>query len=166
MLARLVPPSSRVIEFGAGRRQLERYLGPDCSYIPSDLTDRGPGTIICDLNRRPLPDLVNIAPTVAVFGGVLEYVRDVRSLVNWLSLSGIQSCIVSYESMPAGFKLGRRLVELQRRLYYGYMNNLTERELKRAFKAAGMTCAEEHRWTSQGIYRFVKDDRSAGPNRQ
>ena len=57
MIARLIPKNSRVIEFGAGLRQLEKFLDSSCSYIPSDLTDRGPGTIICDLNRRPLPDL-------------------------------------------------------------------------------------------------------------
>src|SRR5438105_15076772 len=56
-LAQLIPKDSTVVEFGAGRRQLELYLDPSCAYVPSDLTDRGPGTIVCDLNRRPLPAL-------------------------------------------------------------------------------------------------------------
>src|ERR1700752_3654962 len=56
-IARLVPDKSRVVEFGAGRRQLQRFLSPSCVYVPSDLIDRGSGTFVCDLNRRPLPDL-------------------------------------------------------------------------------------------------------------
>jgi hypothetical protein len=54
-IARLIPPGSHVIEFGAGRRQLESRLPEDCSYSASDLVDRGLGTLLCDLNRRPLP---------------------------------------------------------------------------------------------------------------
>ena len=76
-MARLIPPGSIIIEFGAGRRQLERFLPPGCKYVPSNLVDRGPGTIVCDLNRLPLPDLRHLCLNVAVFGGVLEYVADV-----------------------------------------------------------------------------------------
>src|SRR5690348_9570014 len=47
ILAQLLPAGSRVIEFGAGRRQLEKLLPNGCTYIPSDLVDRGPGTIVC-----------------------------------------------------------------------------------------------------------------------
>ena len=53
-VAALVPNNSRVIEFGAGNRNLERYLDPSCTYVPSDLVDRGPGTIVCDLNKGGL----------------------------------------------------------------------------------------------------------------
>src|SRR6185312_6627264 len=57
MAADLVPNHSRVIEFGAARRALEKYLDPSCVYTASDLVDRGLGTIVCDLNERPLPHL-------------------------------------------------------------------------------------------------------------
>src|ERR1044072_6598742 len=56
-MARLIPEGNRVIEFGAGHQQLKSQLPQNCTYIPSDLVDRGPGTVICDLNKRPLPDL-------------------------------------------------------------------------------------------------------------
>ncbi len=42
VIAGLVRPDSRVIEFGAGRRQLEKFLPASCRYTPSDLVDRGP----------------------------------------------------------------------------------------------------------------------------
>src|SRR6201993_4161076 len=84
-LAALVPNNSRVIEFGAGKRILERYLDPSCTYTPSDMIDRGPGTIVCDLNERPLPDLGADTYDIAVFIGVLEYLRDVPAVLDWLA---------------------------------------------------------------------------------
>jgi hypothetical protein len=157
VVATLVPASSRVIEFGAGRRQLEKYLPPDCDYVPSDLTDRGSGTIVCDLNKRPLPDLQRFAPTVAVFSGVLEYIKDVDHLVSWLVDNGVETFVVSFDAMPASGGLRHRWSELCRRTSNGYMNNLTEQGLKAIFAHAGLRCAERRQWTTQGIYRFIKD---------
>src|SRR5690349_16692383 len=76
LIAQLIPNDSRVIEFGAGRRRLESYLHPSCTYFASDLVSRGSGTIVFNLNARPLPDLTHLGLNVAVFGGVLEYVSD------------------------------------------------------------------------------------------
>jgi len=165
MLARLVPAGSRVIEFGAGRRQLEKYLSADCTYIPSDLTDRGPGTIVCDLNKRPLPDLSDQAPTVAVFGGVLEYVKDVKSLIAWLAETGVHTFVLSFDAMPAGLTLYGALKERRRRLHFGYMNSLTGAEVKALFSAVGMRCVVERRWTTQCVYRFARKpmDERTGP---
>ena len=98
-IAQLIPHNTRVIEFGAGRRQLEKFLDRSCTYIPSDLIDRGPGTIICDLNQRPLPDLRYVQAEVAVFSGVLEYIRDLESLIEWLS-EQVPFCIASYTYVP------------------------------------------------------------------
>ena len=158
VIGALIPPGARVIEFGAGRRQLEKHLPSGCTYMPSDLVDRGPGTLVCDLNVRPLPDLRQLAPSVAVFGGVLEYIADVESLVQWLAANGIATCIVSFDAFPAHLALRRRTQERLRRRYFGYMNNLTEDALLGIFAAAHMTCAEKRTWTTQGIYRFVRSD--------
>jgi hypothetical protein len=153
-IARLVPTGALVIEFGAGRRQLEKYLDPRCSYVASDLTDRGPGTIICDLNQRPLPDLRHVGADAAVFGGVLEYIHDLDSLVAWLS-DQVSSCVASYECVapaPGGLVALRRKL---RRLYYGYMNSYTEEEFVRLFSRRGLVCAEKVTWDNQEIFRFV-----------
>src|ERR1051326_7663170 len=99
-IAALIPGGVRVIEFGAGRRHLEKLLEA-CAYFPSDLVDRGPGTIICDLNKRPLPDLKYLAAGVSVCAGVLEYIGDLRSIIEVLSKQ-VSSCIASYEcGVPA-----------------------------------------------------------------
>jgi hypothetical protein len=156
VIANLVPAGSRVIEFGAGRRYLERVLPSGCSYTPSDLVDRGPDTMVCDLNQRPLPDLRDRAFTVAVFGGVLEYLRDVTSLVAWLEAIGIRSVVASFDPVPGHLGLAGRVKEQRRRLYFGYMCNWTEEELRRCFEEAHMQCVERRLWTNQVIIRFDK----------
>ena len=155
-IARLVPPESRVIEFGAGRRTLEKLLPKGCSYIPSDLVDRGPKTIVCDLNLRPLPNLLHLNCQVAVFGGVLEYVRDVPTLAQWLADMGVQTCVASFDPVPARCGLIGRYRELARRSYFGYMNNLTEADLLRSFEVAGFAATQRQTWNEQVILLFVK----------
>ena len=71
VIAGLVRPDSRVIEFGAGRRQLGEVPPGQLSIHPIRLGRSRTGTILCDLNRRPLPDLRHLCLNVAVFGGVL-----------------------------------------------------------------------------------------------
>jgi len=152
-LAALVPVGSRIIEFGAGRRQLEQLLPADCTYTPSDLVVRGPGTLVLDLNTRPLPALPQI-PEVAVFGGVLEYISDVRGLVQWLADSGVTLCVASFDPAPKELGHIARYRELNRRLYYGYMNHLTEDQLVQAFEAAKFRCVHRQTWTKQVIFQF------------
>src|SRR4051812_21836081 len=79
LIAGLVPKGTRIIDFGAGQRTLEKYLDPSCLYIPFDLVSRGSDTIVFDLNERPLPDLSFLDAEVATFAGVVEYIRDVSS---------------------------------------------------------------------------------------
>jgi hypothetical protein len=155
-LAALVPAGSTVIEFGAGRRQLERYLPERCTYIPSDLVDRGPGTIVCDLNRRPLPSLNDVAPTVAAFSGVLEYVQDPEAVILWLIASHVRTFVLSFDGMPTGLGWYGALKERRIRLQRGYMNNLTQSDLTDLMVKAGLACAEERTWTRQRLYRFVR----------
>jgi len=154
-IAKLVPAGARVIEFGAGRRQLERFLPLGCTYTPSDLVDRGPGTIVCDLNHRPLPVLSHLAPEVGVFGGVLEYLRDVPGLAQWLADTGVRTCVASFDPVPSGLGIVDRYRESIRRANNGYMNALTEDQLLRAFEAAGFVCVERRTWTRQIILRLV-----------
>jgi hypothetical protein len=155
-LAALVPEGSTVLEFGAGRRQLEKYLPSDCTYIPSDLVDRGPGTLVCDLNHRPLPSLGGMAPTVAVFSGVLEYVKDPSAVIRWLIANDVRTFVLSFDAMPTGLRWLGVLRERRRRLECGYMNNLTHSGLTSILLGAGLVCAEEHTWTRQRLYRFVR----------
>ncbi len=141
-----MPDNSRVIEFGAGRRVLERYLDPSCTYVPSDMVDRGPGTIICDLNQRPLPDLGYVFD-VAVLVGVLEYVRDVPLVLDWLA-GHVAVCVLTYAPLRGG------VVEAVGRLRHGWMNSYREDELRALFQVRGFELVREAGWDGQRLFVF------------
>jgi hypothetical protein len=65
-VADLVPPSSRVIDLGAGAQGLRDYLPPSCHYTPADLPD-------FDMNAGLWPEG---RWDIAVMAGVLEYADD------------------------------------------------------------------------------------------
>jgi hypothetical protein len=131
-IAGLVPPGSRLIEFGAGRLQLRKFLDPNCVYFPSDLVSRSSETIVCDLNVRPLPDLSKFNLDVAVLGGVLEYVKNIHSLTRWLSTQ-VSTCIVSYECAASAPRTLSRIAESLSRARIGWLNTYNEEELKKLF---------------------------------
>jgi len=160
-LARLVPPGSRVLELGAGRRQLERFLDPSCVYFPSDLAAHDSDTIVFDLNVRPLPNLRHIQADVAVLGGVLEYIRDVPSLAQWLS-GQARVTVASYDYVKSRPLTWERLVELLRRSYSGYLNSYTTRELAAIFARAGLQWVKTDTWNSQQLFVFASSSHSLG----
>jgi hypothetical protein len=154
-MAALVPKSSRVIEFGAGSCRLRSWLDDTCEYIPSDIVARGPDTVICDLNRRPLPNLEYLQADVALFAGVLEYLGDLDAVVKWLS-GFVEWCIVSYDCVPPAVKLPGRLRERFRRQYYGYLSDYTEVQLVEVFHRWGFVNVRRDAWTTQCIFVFTK----------
>ena len=154
-LAALVPSNSRVIEFGAGKRTLERYLDPSCSYVPSDIIDRGPGTIVFDLNQRPLPDLGPNVYDVAVFSGVLEYVRDVPAVLDWLT-KYVTVCVLTYAPAKAKGPSPRGLLETIGRLRHGWMNNYREEELRSLFCERGFELVQDQDWEGQRLFVFSR----------
>jgi len=162
-LAQLIPKGSRVMEFGAGRRQLELYLDASCAYVPSDLIDRGPGTVVCDLNRRPLPDLRYLQPDVAVFSGVLEYIKDLRSLLPWLSTQ-VSFCVTSYSCAESRPKTVRRWSEVLRRTHTGWMNTYTAAEFLALFEDSGfILLGEQDTWECQRLFLFGKSAAGEAP---
>ncbi len=160
-MGRYIPEGSRVIEFGAGSRSLESYLAPNCSYIPSDLVDRGPGTVVCDLNKRPLPDLANLMAQVAVFAGVLEYLDHLPSLIEWLS-GQVVVCVASYECIESRPWTARRMAEILHRASNGYMSYYTESQLIALFEKNGFVCTNKDSWRDQRLFVFSKSDKQVG----
>ena len=160
LIARIVPKHTRVIEFGAGKRQLESYLDPTCSYFPSDLVDRCGNTIVLDLNSRPLPDLRHLKLDVAVFAGVLEYISDLDSVVLWLS-DQVAMCVASYGCAHTRPRTVGRFKETIRRTGAGWINTFTEDALVQTFGAGGFVLTETHNWhvsdSSERIFVFNAD---------
>lgn len=150
-LAALIDPRSRVIEFGAGRRVLRHHLPPGCSYTPSDLVSRSGDTLVADLNATPLPDLPEA--DVAVFGGVLEYLHDVPSVL-WHLHSFVPTIVASYVPGGEGQWSWRR--------NKGWVNDFTEEELKAVFLRGGYRPVHQEemaeRWGRQVLYRLARQN--------
>ena len=139
-LASLIAPGQHVIEFGAGRRHLESMLPIGCEYTPSDIVERGPETIVIDLNDRPLPPLSD-GPTIAVFAGVFEYIHDVEEVLSWLSTNSITKVIASYEAATTA-----SYAERVRRAGSGWVNTHTPESLRAVFESAGYPTIVEDSW--------------------
>lgn len=149
-LAKLVPENTSIIEFGAGRMVLNNYLPEGCSYTPSDFVDRGDGTIVCDLNKSPLPDFSN--HDVAFFAGVLEYINNIASLANHLS-KDINYIVASYCST----ELNTAKASIDRRAK-GWVNDYNSEEFIAIFERSGFVLEEQSRWKTQPLFRFAKKD--------
>lgn len=164
--AGLIPPGANVVEFGAGLRQLEGFLDPGVSYTPSDIVDRGPGTLVLDLNSRPLPPLRNA--DTAVFCGVLEYIADVSAVTRWLS-GWASMCIATYNCAHSSPRTPQRIAEVARRARSGWVNTFSEGELCALFAAAGFGLVERRTWTEAGddepifVFRRMDDSETTPP---
>lgn len=143
-IANLIQPGTSVIEFGAGRLVLKTYLPASCSYTPSDLVDRGDGTIVCDLNGDSLPQFQSY--DVAVFGGVLEYINNLPRLI-WHLSNYVNGIIASYAVTDTNAKNRRQR---------GWVNDYSSAQFIDIFEKAGFQCEHTEEWKSQVIYKFPK----------
>ena len=143
-IAELIPRHARILEFGAGQRRLEPLLDSSCVYFPSDLVDRGPGTLVCNLNRRPLPDLRHLRVDTVVFAGVLEYLPDLEGVVEWLS-GQANVCIASYEC-ASDARGWARVREWINRTRSGWVNHYSAQSLVQLFARAGFTLQQQTQW--------------------
>ena len=143
-IAALIKPGASVIEFGAGRLILKTLLPENCPYTPSDLVDRGYGTIVCDLNSKNLPQFQTY--DVAVFSGVLEYVNDIPGLIFHLSRC-VNVIIVSYAVMEKN---------KSNRSGQGWVNDYNSVQFVSIFENAGFRCDYTEEWQSQVIYKFTR----------
>ena len=126
--------------------------------MASDLVERGPDTFVCDLNRRPLPDLGVLRPEVAVFAGVLEYIRDVPSLVEWLS-AHVRYCVASYALTERAGLVTALTAGVRRaywRTYHGYMNSYSEPDLLALFARSRFACLRTYSWNDQRLFLFER----------
>ncbi len=147
-MAQYVPPQARVIEFGAGKQLLKPLLQDGQQYTPSDLVDRGPGTIVCDLNGKDLPRFPD--QDVAFLAGVLEYINDLPKLAAHLHLD-FQRVVTSYVVADVP-----KQADVTYRRSHGWVNELRADELIAIFQAAGYALEHQDQWKTQGIFVFVR----------
>ncbi len=146
MIAEMIEPGSKVLEFGAGRCILKKHLASGCQYTPSDLVDRGDGTVLCDVNAEKLPAIGY--HDVLVLGGVLEYVFDIPKLVVGLQ-SHCNTIIASYAVVER-----RTLRRILDRRSHGWVNDLSTEDLLQVFRTAGFEVVDRRSWGQQVIFKF------------
>jgi hypothetical protein len=139
-----VRPGDTVIDLGSGPRALERHLPAGCRYVPVDIVSRGPGSLVCDLNRDALPD---VHGDVVILSGVLEYIHDVPRL-----LSGIREiaprAVVSYAGVEA-------FSDITDRRSHGWMNDMALTALREDFVVAGWSVLGEQEWQGHQVFELA-----------
>lgn len=70
--ADLIPAGSRVLDIGCGAMSLEGHLPFGCAYVPCDVVQRDPRTIVVDINEDEVPQRAVSDVDWVVMLGVLE----------------------------------------------------------------------------------------------
>jgi polysaccharide pyruvyl transferase WcaK-like protein len=149
MIFSLIPKGASVLDCGAGKMILKKYLEKDQKYTPLDLVDRGNGTIICDLNAKELPLLPK--HDVAVFSGVLEYIYDIPHLIRCLHKS-VNMVVASYGPTDG-------ISDKLKRIQNGWVNHFSTKEFIGFFEQEGFQCEITNTWQTQILCRFVKSNK-------
>jgi hypothetical protein len=84
---------------------------------------------------------------------VLEYVRDVPSMLDWLT-KYIAVCVLTYAPAKANGYSPRALLERIGRLRHGWMNNYREEELRSLFREQSFELVQEDDWEEQRLFVF------------
>lgn len=148
IISTLIPENVTVLEFGAGRLVLKQLLHPSCNYQPSDIVDRGFGTIVCDLNNDDLPGFS--AYDYIVFSGVLEYIYDLDRLFRHLEPI-CENMILSYATTDF---TSNRNINIRRS--YGWVSDYSKIELLLILKKYSFKLERELVWRDQTIFKLVK----------
>jgi len=153
-IARYIPKQTTVIDLGAGSRYLEQCLDASCRYIPADLVDRGDGTVVCDLNGRPLPDFQGDRPDIVVLGGVLVYLTDAIGIVRWLS-GQCSRCIISYNCVKSCPSTDSWVEEMALRNRWGCVNHFTETEVLDLLQIGGFEIVDGEIWRDRHLEEWI-----------
>lgn len=136
LIASMVPPSSSVLDVGAGFQSLRSYLDPTCTYQPADLIQKTPETWLIDFNADIYPE-VSESFDVVICSGVLEYAKRPEELLAWMGSSGT-TILVSYAALTPDYPKRKRGT---------WFNHMTREELERMFEHVGLGYVLLHTWT-------------------
>jgi hypothetical protein len=148
VIASMIEPNSKILEFGAGTMTLPKYLPENCTYIPSDIIERVPGMLVCDLNASNIPPLPKV--DVVAFSGVLEYIEDVPRIINHLQ-NNCSIVVASY-----AIRTTKTPKEIKQRRAAGWINDYTDEEFIRIFRDCGFICIKKTTWITQIICKFIR----------
>lgn len=144
ILAGMIEPRSRIIEFGAGNMSLKNNLPANCTYTASDICARLPEYLVCDLNEKIEFEITNF--NTAVFSGVFEYVYDIDKVFEQLS-PAIDHIILSYSCSD---------ISNADRLNNGWLSDYSKGELEHIFAKFKYKIVEYKEWRKQSLYNLKR----------
>lgn len=142
---------SFVVDLGCGPMWLRDYLPAGVGYLGVDYMDRGPGTRVCDFNRKEFPETGKATFFVS---GCLEYVEDPEWFAGMIAASA-KKCVISYcttESFP----------DIDWRRRRGWVNDFPEDGLIRLFASHGLSCIRKDMTASRNAVFVFLPDRTRG----
>jgi hypothetical protein len=163
-IAHIVPPIGRVIELAVssgGRTSvagLEQQLDANLAYEVRDLGQVHRSVGQRDVLQLPVHGSFQPDDRTVVFAGILEFTRDVKSLVD-VATAQASLCVASYPCLRDAERIWSPLTKLAR-FCHGYVNSYNEHEIVSLFENAGFRCIARDFWRSQRVFLFAKTQRS------
>lgn len=108
-----------VVDYGAGKMYLQKYLAPNVRYYPVDYIRRNEQTILCDLNQGVFPDIRSDA---AICSGVLEFIYTAEQLLKHVCEHTGKMIILSYLGVD-------NFPDIDGRRASAYVSDLSERQI-------------------------------------
>ena len=151
-----ISPGSSVLDIGCGRMQLKELLPAGCRYQPADMTQWTAEVLPVDLDKREFPpgnyDCITLL-------GVLEYLAD--------PLFALESAAGSSRRLVTTYCHPQPGADIERRRRDGWINDLTEDDIRRLLTAAGWFIVHEEAIADGKKYRqrlYVCDLATAEPS--
>lgn len=144
LLATMINPGAKVIEFGAGNMAIKQALPSYCSYTASDIVKRDKQTLVCDLNDKIPFDLSKY--DTAIFSGVLEYVFDIDKVFKQFPES-LKNVVLSYSCSD---------ISNENRLKNGWLSDYKKNDLENIFESHHYSISEYKEWRNQSIFSLEK----------
>ena len=121
-----------VVDLGCGPMWLKEFLDPGVAYTGVDYVDRGPGSVVRDLNKGEFSE---VDADVYFVSGCLEYIHDPAWLIRMIC-SHTEKCVLSYCDVG-------RFPDRKWRESLGWVNHLSKQEVIEMFRSHGFAlCAE------------------------
>lgn len=146
IIARHIDAGGSVLDLGAGAQTLPKYLKSRNIYTPCDLIKASPDCIVCNFNQNQYPQIERQFDFV-ICSGLLEYIKEPLTFLKRIKPYG-GIIILSYCPIENySFKTVSRI-------FHGWFNHLSRRQLEEIFTQAGYTWQLIDKWQDQLIYRL------------
>lgn len=147
MMANFLPNKVSVMDLGCGKMWL-KDIHPITEYIPVDYCDRGPGTQLCDFNKKEFPGKV---ADYSFVSGCLEYVVDPKWFISEIARAS-GACIISYCTTDNN-------ADIKARRQYCWVNDLSRADVIAMFQEVNMSLKHETSYlSSSSIFVFSKEE--------